>query len=370
MRFVSAVALGLGLSLGCARPGAPDPPEQVIAPECAAILTTILYDVERRDAAFGLDGQAEAELAEFVARMQATPELQLEIEVHMSAATRAELTPEQAEAHLRGLGREVLARFRTQVYPAGRISLVIHGVEGGPPDDPLEGDWVQLRRRCGPPAPDRDEDGIADAVDRCVDEPEDHDRFEDDDGCPDRDNDGDGILDAHTWTGTHWTNCDGKVERGGSRRDCRDLPETVDGEQDEDGCPEVALSNCGVLRVVIRYDPVTEALDEEGLLELEARRRRLGPGRVTGGVFELQGYTAGDVAPAEARALGLKMAEKVRDALLRRGFPHRRLVPSGRGAERPIADNQTPEGRAHNYRVEVVAGVGCVPPSTPLCPPG
>lgn len=140
--------------------------------------------------------------------------------------------------------------------------------------------------------------------------------------------------------------------------------------QDEDGCPEVALSDCGVLRVVVRYDPTTGALDEEGLLELEARRRRLGPGRVTGGVFELQGYTASDVAAVEARALGLKMAEKVRDALVRRGFRHRRLVPSSRGAERPIADNQTPEGRAQNYRVEVVAGVGCAPPSTPLCPPG
>lgn len=369
MRFVSAAALGSVLSLACARPGASEPPpEQNIEPECAAILATILYDAELSEGGLGLDEVSGAELAAFVARTQATPELQVEIEVHMSAATRAELAPELAEAHLRGLGAEVLARFRAQVAPAGRVSLVVHGVPGGPPDDPREGDWVHFRRRCEPPAPDRDEDGIADVDDRCVDDPEDYDRFEDDDGCPDRDNDGDGILDAHTWTGTHWTNCDGKIERGRERRDCRDLPETIDGEQDDDGCPEVSLSDCGVLRVVVRYDPTTGALDEEGLLELEARRRRLGPGRVTGGVFELQGYTASDVAPAEARALGLKMAEKVRDALLRRGFPHRRLVPVGRGAERPIADNQTPEGRAHNYRVEVVTGIGCAPPSTPLCP--
>jgi outer membrane protein OmpA-like peptidoglycan-associated protein len=65
---------------------------------------------------------------------------------------------------------------------------------------------------------DRDGDGIKDDVDRCPDEPEDRDRFEDDDGCPDPDNDHDGILDED--------------DR------CRNIPEDRDGVQDEDGCPE------------------------------------------------------------------------------------------------------------------------------------
>ena len=36
---------------------------------------------------------------------------------------------------------------------------------------------------------DRDGDGIKDDVDKCPDDPEDFDDFEDEDGCPDPDND-------------------------------------------------------------------------------------------------------------------------------------------------------------------------------------
>ena len=43
---------------------------------------------------------------------------------------------------------------------------------------------------------DRDGDGIVDDLDKCPDDPEDHDGFQDEDGCPDLDNDADGILDA------------------------------------------------------------------------------------------------------------------------------------------------------------------------------
>ena len=76
------------------------------------------------------------------------------------------------------------------------------------------------RARRSPPAPglDSDGDGIADAVDKCPNEPEDKDGFEDDDGCPDLDNDHDGIADA--------------VDK------CPDQPETVNGKDDDDGCPD------------------------------------------------------------------------------------------------------------------------------------
>ncbi len=65
---------------------------------------------------------------------------------------------------------------------------------------------------------DRDGDGLKDDVDKCPDDPEDFDRFEDEDGCPEPDNDRDGILDD-----------DDK---------CPNIPEDKDGFQDEDGCPE------------------------------------------------------------------------------------------------------------------------------------
>jgi hypothetical protein len=63
---------------------------------------------------------------------------------------------------------------------------------------------------------DHDDDGLADAFDRCPDASEDHDRFADVDGCPDDDNDGDGVLD-----------------QGDA---CPDIPEDRDGFLDGDGC--------------------------------------------------------------------------------------------------------------------------------------
>ncbi len=44
--------------------------------------------------------------------------------------------------------------------------------------------------------PDNDGDGIADNIDKCPNEAEDKDNFQDDDGCADNDNDGDGVADA------------------------------------------------------------------------------------------------------------------------------------------------------------------------------
>jgi outer membrane protein OmpA-like peptidoglycan-associated protein len=65
---------------------------------------------------------------------------------------------------------------------------------------------------------DRDGDGLADDADRCPNDPEDHDQFEDEDGCPEPDDDRDQILDVDD--------------------ECRLIPEDRDGEEDGDGCPE------------------------------------------------------------------------------------------------------------------------------------
>ncbi len=66
---------------------------------------------------------------------------------------------------------------------------------------------------------DRDGDGIKDDIDKCPDDPEDKDGFEDEDGCPDLDNDKDRIPDYLDH--------------------CPNVPEDYDGDHDKDGCPEV-----------------------------------------------------------------------------------------------------------------------------------
>jgi OOP family OmpA-OmpF porin len=65
---------------------------------------------------------------------------------------------------------------------------------------------------------DTDRDGIPDGKDACPNDAEDHDGFDDTDGCPDLDNDHDRILDAND--------------------KCPNEPETYNGVEDDDGCPD------------------------------------------------------------------------------------------------------------------------------------
>jgi outer membrane protein OmpA-like peptidoglycan-associated protein len=68
------------------------------------------------------------------------------------------------------------------------------------------------------PRSDNDKDGIPDNLDKCPDKAEDIDGDRDDDGCPDGDGDKDGIPDD--------------LDK------CPTQPEDVDGFEDEDGCPD------------------------------------------------------------------------------------------------------------------------------------
>ncbi len=95
------------------------------------------------------------------------------------------------------------------------------------PDRPEDFDGFQDTRDDSPPGQygcpedDNDEDGIPDRDDRCPNQKETRNDYLDDDGCPDvdaRDRDGDGIPD--------------RLDR------CPDVAEDKDGFEDEDGCPE------------------------------------------------------------------------------------------------------------------------------------
>lgn len=109
---------------------------------------------------------------------------------------------------------------------------------------------------------DRDGDGIKDDVDACPDNPEDHDDFEDSDGCPDVDNDRDGIVDADDACPNEPEDRDGEEDSDGcpetseldrdgdgildEEDECPDDPEDVDGFADRDGCPDVDNDGDGI----------------------------------------------------------------------------------------------------------------------------
>ena len=83
-------------------------------------------------------------------------------------------------------------------------------------DEPEDMDGFQDEDGC--PETDNDEDGFPDSSDRCPNDAEDRDNYQDDDGCPDNDNDGDGVRDGYD--------------------SCPNEPEDMDGDRDDDGCPD------------------------------------------------------------------------------------------------------------------------------------
>jgi hypothetical protein len=107
------------------------------------------------------------------------------------------------------------------------------------PDQPENYNGYEDQDGC-PDDPDADGDGIPDSRDRCVVDPEDRDNYQDDDGCPEPDNDADGVLDS--------------ADR------CINEPEDPDGFQDTDGScaswiwPRIA--RCGTRSVGTRTTAV------------------------------------------------------------------------------------------------------------------
>jgi hypothetical protein len=375
--WVAILAIGTGCTPPAAAP-APASSPAAVADGCGERLAAIPYLLQRvggvrgaapvlTNAKLVLDEQGQAALAAFVARMAAEPGLDVAIEMHMDPETRGSAAPGVARDRLTRLGAEVASQVRSQVRP-DRAALVVYGAPGAPLDGAQHGSWIALTRRCGPVDGDRDHDGIADAHDACLDAAEDHDGYADGDGCPDHDNDGDGVLDAHTWDGTRWSNCDGKIQ-GERVVDCRDVPEDLDRVEDDDGCPDVMAFDCALVRGRVEYDPKTlrivSSTVDAALAELQHWAARWAV-ELVGVHFTIDGHTGKMRDKASARELSMRAATVVRDELVRRGITADRLEIRAMGDQVPIASERTPEGRRANFRVDVVweyCGTG----ARPLC---
>lgn len=75
---------------------------------------------------------------------------------------------------------------------------------------------------------------------------------------------------------------------------------------------------------------------------------------VAGGLkAEIGGHTDNTGDPASNRRLSQLRAAAVREALIDRGIPREAMVSRGYGADQPVADNATEDGRARNRRTTV-----------------
>ncbi len=258
-----------------------------------------------------------------------------------------------------GRGLAVRLDLRVGVLPTRADAARPVTVEG----EVLLGIQVPLGRRAPPgdaapralPAEvDRDGDGYADGGDACPDRAEDHDGFEDKDGCPDIDNDLDHVLDISD--------------------KCASVAEAYNGFDDDDGCPDTVPpavdAVVGVVEGLLYREGDTEvrAIAKDGLDKLATALVQHPSVRIT-----LVGHTDDREATPEPAAepppdgaeppppdlealsqeLGRARATAVRAALIERGIARGRILIDSVGAAEPVSDNDTPRGRLRNRRVEV-----------------
>jgi OOP family OmpA-OmpF porin len=73
---------------------------------------------------------------------------------------------------------------------------------------------------------------------------------------------------------------------------------------------------------------------------------------------EVDGHTDSTGSAKYNQALSERRAQAVADYLASNGIGEHRMTVKGYGQDRPVADNSTAEGRAHNRRV-VLHRTGC-----------
>jgi len=214
---------------------------------------------------------------------------------------------------------------------------------------------------------DRDGDGFPDDIDKCPDLKEDGKPPHPSDGCPaDADRDGDGIPD--------------------SEDACPDVPEDKDGIQDQDGCPETDADNDGVPDGEDRCPttpgkaskiaekngcPALISFNDDGEIKLlEPIQFDTGKATIKAVSFpildevtalmssrkDLRVGVYGHTDSVGADAMNLQLSKDRAAACVRylvgKGISASRLQSEGFGETKPIATNETPEGRAKNRRTE------------------
>jgi OmpA-OmpF porin, OOP family len=180
--------------------------------------------------------------------------------------------------------------------------------------------------RYSPTTHDADHDGVPDDRDRCPNQAE-------------EDEDSDGVPDAED--------------------KCPNQKETINGFEDDDGCPDEGPAKVIVEKGQIRIleqihfktgsaeiDPKSHSILDQVALTMKANRQIK---RV-----RVEGHT--DETGSRERNLELSKdrANSVRNHILRRGVKPERVTAEGFGEERPLARGKDPASLAKNRRVEFI----------------
>ena len=203
--------------------------------------------------------------------------------------------------------------------------------------------------------PDKDGDGIADSEDKCPDVA----GLAKYQGCPIPDTDKDGINDEN----------DKCIDVSGvARYQGCPVPDTdKDGVNDEeDKCPSevgpVSNYGCPVIETVV-IEKVNKAA--QNIFFATGSAKLLAKSNVSlnnvvailnanpSYKVDIDGHTDITGKPEKNQALSEARANAVKAYLVSKGIDENRLVATGYGIDKPIADNKTAAGRSKNRRVEM-----------------
>jgi outer membrane protein OmpA-like peptidoglycan-associated protein len=226
-----------------------------------------------------------------------------------------------------------------------------------------------------PPAPrpatgpgDRDGDGIIDSLDGCPDDPEDFDRIQDGDGCPEDDADKDLISDEADLCALVAEDLDAVEDDDGCPEDdadhdriadkddrCPTRAENRNGVEDDDGCPDsdmITFTDGGfetLKPIHFEFDsavikpesyPVVRAVAEA--LRMHAHIARM----------EIGGHTDSRGSATYNLRLSRERAAAVKAFLVGEGIDPGRLESEGYGETRPLDPRDRETAWAKNRRVE------------------
>jgi outer membrane protein OmpA-like peptidoglycan-associated protein len=153
------------------------------------------------------------------------------------------------------------------------------------------------------------------------------------DGCPIRDTDKDGILD--------------------DKDKCVKEPETKNGFEDADGCPDTIPEKIKKFTGVVEgiyFDVGKATIRKQSTPKLDGAANVLK--EFPSISMEISGHTSSEGDPAFNQKLSQDRADAVKQWLVEKGIPSQRIKTRGAGPDEPIANNKTPAGKIKNRRIE------------------
>jgi OmpA-OmpF porin, OOP family len=201
----------------------------------------------------------------------------------------------------------------------------------------------------GCPAVDKDNDGVADDEDKCPDMPGQL-KWE---GCPDSDGDGlaDNVDDCPSIPGSaEFTGCPDSDRDG--IPDQKDKCPTVFGSKQKEGCPEQpGAPSAWAPYKAIYFGSTLQDWQSASKTTLDEVYQILSADPALKARVEGHTDNTGD-KPAND-LLSEKRAKRCYDTLIAKGINPKRLTYVGYSDKKPIASNDTPQGRQLNRRVEI-----------------